>query len=114
MNFKIFITLLFSTSLWNATLSAQKVFSCNSRYDADIRVFVTNNRYDADLLVYKVTGQYDAEGNKGLWYFSENKYDAKKSIWFSESRYDAELLIFFVNNRYEAGWRDKQKIHLLY
>lgn len=59
---------------------AQKVFSCNNRYDAPIKVFVVENRYDADLLVYKVSNAYDADGNKGLWYFCANKYDAKKTI----------------------------------
>jgi hypothetical protein len=75
---------------------------------------VVENRYDADLCVYKVKNAYDADGNKGLWYFCENKYDARKVVWFAENRYDADLLIFFVENRYDAGWREKEKIHLLY
>jgi len=65
-------------------------------------------------LVYKVSSPYDADGNKGLWYFCDSKYDAKKQIWFSESRYDADLLIFFVESRYDAGWREKEKIHLMF
>jgi hypothetical protein len=77
-------------------------------------VFVVENKYDADLLVYKVKNAYDAEGNKGLWYFCENKYDAKKSIWFAENKYDADLLICFVENKYDAGWREKEKMHLIY
>lgn len=93
---------------------AQKVYSCNNRYDADIKVYVVENRYDADLLVYKVKNAYDVDGNKGLWYFCENRYDAKKKIWFAENKYDADLLICFVENKYDAGWREKEKMHLLY
>ena len=104
--------LFFATSF--TTVNAQKVFSCNNRYDADIKVFVVSNRYDADLLVYKVSNMYDADGNKGLWYFCQNKYDARKKIWFAENKYDADLLIFFVENKYDAGWREKEKMHLLY
>ncbi len=93
---------------------SQKVFSCNNRYDADIKIFVVENRYDADLLVFKVSNAYDADGNKGLWYFCKNKYDAKKIVWFAENKYDADLLVCFVENKYDAGWREKEKMHLLY
>ena len=31
------------------SVDAQKVFSCNNRYDADIKVFVVENRYDAPI-----------------------------------------------------------------
>jgi hypothetical protein len=96
------------------TAAAQKIYSCNNRYDADIKAFVVDNRYDADLLVYKVRNAYDADGNKGLWYFCENKYDANKLIWFADNKYDADLLIYFVENKYDAGWREKVKMHLLY
>jgi len=103
--------LFFSISI---PAKSQKVFSCNNRYDADIKVFVVENRYDADLLVFKVSNEYDADGNKGLWYFCKNRYDAKKKIWFAENKYDADLLICFVKNKYDAGWREKEKMHLLY
>ncbi len=93
---------------------SQKVFSVNSRYDADFKVFVVDSRYDADLLIYKVSGQYDAEGNKGLWFFCGSQYDARKKIWFSDNRYDADLLIYFVDSKYDAGWKNKEKVHLLY
>ena len=35
--------------------------------------------------------KYNADGNKGLWYFTESKYDADKKIFFTESKYDADL-----------------------
>lgn len=77
-------------------------------------MFVVENRYDADLLVYKMSNAYDAYGNKGLWYFCINKYDAKKTIWFAGNKYDAELQIYFVENQYDAGWRKNAKMHLVY
>ena len=58
--------LLFACSI---PANAQKVYSCNNRYDADIKIFVVENRYDAELLVFKVSNTYDADGNKGLWFF---------------------------------------------
>lgn len=110
----VFFELLVLLIVSSFSAGAQKVYSCNNRYDADIKVFVVENRYDADLLVYKVDNAYDAEGNKGLWFFCSNKYDAKKTIWFADNKYDADLLIYFVENRYDAGWREKVKMHLLY
>lgn len=93
---------------------SQKIYSCDNKYDADFKVFVVDNKYDADLLVYKLENKYDAKDNKGLWFFTESKYDADKLIFFSDSKYDADLLIFFVESKYDSGWREKQKIHLLY
>ncbi len=90
---------------------SQKIFTVDSRYDADVKVFVTDSRYDADLLVFKVDSRYDATGNKGLWHFVSSRYDADKKIFFVTSRYDADVLIFFVNSRYDAEWRNKSKMH---
>lgn len=56
----VLIILLFSCSIQAV---AQKVYSCNNRYDTDIKIFVAENRYDADLRVYKVCNAYDADGN---------------------------------------------------
>lgn len=107
------IILLFLVLL-SIQLNAQKIYSCNSKYDSNIKVFVVNSKYDADLLVYKTDSPYDATDNKGLWYFCSSRYDAKKRIWFSESKYDADLLIFFVDSKYDAGWRNREKMYLLY
>jgi hypothetical protein len=72
------------------------------------------NKYDADLLVYKAENKYDAEGNKGLWFFVDNKYETNKKIFFTDSKYDADLLIFFTDNKYDAGWRIRTKMYLLF
>ena len=66
--------------LWSMLPNAagQKVFAVDSQYDADVKVYVTDSRYDADLWVYKVSSQYDAEGNKGLWFFDDSRYDANQ------------------------------------
>lgn len=93
--------------------SAQKVYSCGSKYDADIKVFVVDSKYDADLLVYKVSSQYDVNDD-GRWFFVDSQYDAKKKIWFADSKYDADLLIFFVDSQYDAGWNNTSKKYLIY
>lgn len=105
--------LLFSLVTLSGFVSAQKIFSCTNRYDADFKVFVVKNRYDADLLVFKIDNRYDTDTD-GRWFFVENRYDADKKIWFSESRYDADLLIFFVENRYDIGWKNRSKMHLIF
>ena len=94
--------------------SAQKIYSCDSKYDADVKIFVVESKYDADLLVYKADSKYDAKGNEGIWYFVESKYDADKLVYFTQSKYDADLLIYFVESRYDAGWRNPERIYLLY
>lgn len=95
-------------------LFAQKIFSVDSKYDADVKVYVVDSKYDADLCVYKVSSQYDAEDNKGLWFFEDSKYDADKTIYFVDSKYDADLLIYFVDSKYDAGWRNASKKQLMY
>ncbi len=94
--------------------NAQKIYSCDSKYDADVKIFVVESKYSADLLVYKADSRYDAKGNEGLWHFVESKYDADKLVYFTESKYDADLLIYFVESRYNAGWRNCERIYLLY
>ena len=94
--------------------SAQKIYSCDSKYDADVKIFVVESKYSADLLVYKSDSRYDAKGNEGLWYFVESRYDADKLVYFTDSKYDADLLIYFVESRYDAGWRNHERIYLLY
>ena len=94
--------------------SAQKIYSCDSKYEADFKVFVADSKYEADLCVYKVDSKYEAEDNKGLWFFVKSKYEADKKIYFTDSKYDADLLIYFVDSKYEAEWRERQQMHLLF
>ena len=65
-------------------------------------------------MVYKCSYKYDATDNKGLWYFCDHKYDAKKKIYFVDHKYDADLVIYFTDYKYDAGWRKQEKKHLMY
>ena len=65
---KVFLSVLIAVGL-SIQADAQKVFSTDSKYDADVKVFVANSKYDADLVVFKCTSKYDAKDNKGLWFF---------------------------------------------
>ena len=96
------------------SIKAQKIYSCDSKYDADVKIFVADSKYNADLLVYKEESKYNATGNEGLWHFVESRYDADKKVFFTDSKYDADLLIYFVESKYNAGWRNKERIYLLY
>ncbi len=111
--FKYFLIAL-GMSILSGPVFAQKIFSCESKYEADFKVFVVDSKYEADLCVYKVQSKYEAEDNKGLWYFVESKYEADKKIYFTDSKYDADLLIYVVDSKYEAEWRERQKMHLLF
>jgi len=107
-------TLLILLLLSISSTFAQKVFSVDHAYQADITVFATDYDYQADLLVYKTDHDYQVSGNKGLWFFTYHDYQADKKVFFTDHDYQADLKIFFVDNSYQAKWRDKSKIHLLY
>lgn len=108
------ILFIFSFFFITHLIKAQKIYSCDNRYDADVKLYVVDSKYDADLLVYKEDSKYNATGNEGLWYFVESRYDADKKVYFTDSKYNADLLIYFVESRYDAGWRNKERIYLLY
>lgn len=94
--------------------SAQKIFSTDADYKADVKVYVTDADYKADLLVYKVDADYKAVGNEGKWYFTDADYQAKKKIFFVNADYQADLIIFFVDADYKAKWNKSEKKHLMY
>ena len=77
-------------------------------------MYVVDHEYQADLLVYKESHDYQAEGNQGRWYFVDHDYQADVKVYFVDHEYQADLKIYFVDHEYQAGWRNKQKIHLLY
>ena len=64
--------------------------------------------------VYSCDSKYDATDNKGLWYFCDSKYDADKKIFFVDSKYDADLIIYFSTSKYDAEWREASKKQLMY
>ena len=94
--------------------SAQVVYSCKDKYDANVKVYVVSSKSDADLVVYKAKDKYDASDNKGIWFFTEDKYDAKKKIYFVDSKYDADLLVYFTEDKYDAEWKNSSKKQLMY
>ena len=82
------IILIASILLVITKITAQKVYSVNSEFDADVKIFVLNSEFDADLLVYKVKSEFDAGKNNGKWFFTKSEFDAK--------------------------WRDNSKMYLMY
>ena len=51
--------------------NAQKIYSVDAEYKADVKVFVVDAEYKADLLVFKVDAEYKAGDNNGKWYFTD-------------------------------------------
>ena len=94
--------------------SAQTLFSVEYKSQADVKVFVVDYKSQADLLVYKVDYKSQAKGNEGLWFFDKYKSQADFTIYFVEYKSQADLKVFFVDYKSQAGWRSKEKKHLLY
>ena len=65
-------------------------------------------------MVYKVDYKSQAKGNEGLWFFDNYKSQADFTIYFVEYKSQADLKVFFVDYKSQAGWRSKEKKHLLY
>ena len=87
--------------LFSSFSYSQKVFSVNYANQADIKVFVVDYENEADLKVFKVKYPNEAVKNDGIWFFTEYKNQA-------------DLKILFVKYKNEAGWKNKEKSHLLY
>ncbi|MDE5958524.1 MAG: hypothetical protein K2G78_09525, partial [Muribaculaceae bacterium] len=51
---------------------AQKIYSVDSAYKADVKVYVVDHEYQADLVVYRTDREYKAKKseNKGIWYIT--------------------------------------------
>lgn len=95
---------------------AQKVYSVDHDYQADIKVFVVDKDYRADLIVYKTDKSHRAKANenKGIWYFCTTPSQADKKVFFVDKEYRADLKVFFTNKEYRAGWKKNDKKHLMY
>lgn len=96
--------------------SAQKIYSVDKEYQADIKVFVVDKDYRADIIVFKTDKEYKAKANenKGIWYFTSSPYRADKKVYFVDKEYQADLKVFFTDKEYRAGWKKNEKKHLLY
>lgn len=106
------LSIFFQTNI----LSAQKVYSVDHDYQADIKVYVVDKDYRADLIVYKTDHSYRAKSNenKGIWYFCPTQSQADKKIFFVDKEYRADLKVYFTDKEYRAGWKKNDKKHLMY
>ena len=48
------LLLIFISLIFHSATIAQKIYSANSKYDADVKVFVADYKSRADLSVFKV------------------------------------------------------------
>ena len=95
-------------------LKAQKVFSVNYESQADVKLFVTQYESQADLLVFVEEYESRANGNEGRWFFESYESRADKKVFFVEYESQADLKIFFVQYESRAGWRNREKMHLMF
>lgn len=112
---RLFLSILLFSSL-ALCATAQKMYSVDSQYQADIKVYVTDKEYRADLVVFKTDKEYRAKSNenKGIWFFTNRSFKADKKLYFVEHEYQADLIIFFTDKEYRAGWKKNDKKPLLY
>lgn len=68
----------------------------------------------ADLVVYKTQYKSEVRGNDGIWHFVQYQSQAQKKIYFVKYKSQADLLIYITPYKSKAGWRNKQKQHLLF
>ena len=96
--------------------NAQKIYSVDHGYQADVKVFVADAEYKADLVVFKTNREYRAkkEENKGIWFFTDRAYQADKKVYFVDRAYQADLKVFFTDKEYRAGWKNHDKKPLMY
>lgn len=112
--------ILWSTILLGSILPsdafAQKMYSTNYQYQADIKIYVVDAEYKADIVVYRTEHKYEAVAseNKGIWYFTDKSYEADKKVYFVDHEYQADIKVFFTDRKYKAEWRNYQKKPLLY
>jgi len=95
-------------------LNAQTVYSVKYESQADVKVFVVEYESQADLLVFKEDYSSRAKGNEGNWFFVDYQSQADKSIYFVKYESQADLKIYFVEYESRTGWRNKEKVHLMY
>lgn len=114
-SFHIICFLVVSVFLTISTnVNAQKVFSTEHEYQAQVKVYVAKHDYQADLLVYIEDHDYRADGNDGKWYFVDHEYQSDINIYFVDHEYQADITVCFVDHEYQAGWRNNDKKHLFY
>lgn len=114
---RIFIPsfLVFATFVFIATSgTSQCVFSVEYASQADVKVFVVEYASQADLLVYKVDYASQAKGNEGHWFFVDYASQADKKLFFVDYASQADLKIHFADYASQAGWRNKEKLPLMY
>lgn len=110
--FLIVVLAILSVSISNA----QKIYSVDYAYQADVKVFVVDKEYKADLVVYRTDKDYKAKAseNKGIWNFCSHAYQADKKIYFVDKEYQSDLKIYFTDKEYKAGWKKAEKKPLMY
>lgn len=112
----IIVTIAILSYLASNRSLAQKVYSVDHDYQADVKVFVVDKDYRADVIVYKTDKIHRAKANenKGIWYFCSTLSQADKKIFFVDNENRADLTVFFTDNEYRAGWKNKPKKYLIY
>lgn len=112
----IIVTMAVLSYLASNRSLAQKIYTVDHDYQADVKAFVVDKDYRADLIVYKTDKSHRAKANenKGIWYFCSTPSQADKKVFFVDKEYRADLKVFFTDKEYRAGWKKNDKKFLMY
>lgn len=80
------------------------------------KIYSVDHEYQADLVVYKTDKEYRAkkEENKGIWFITDKAYCADKKVFLVDREYKADFKVFFTDKEYRAGWKKNDKKPLIY
>ena len=112
---KLKILILLCILMCAGSAKAQKVFDTHNESRAQVKVYVVDRDYRADLIVYTTNNASRArkEDNKGIWFIEHVESRADKKICFVDREYRADLKVYFTNQESRAGWKNKDKKHLM-
>jgi hypothetical protein len=92
---------------------AQKVFSVPYPSQADVKVFLVKYESQAELCVFREKNASAASGNEGHWHFTRYPAQADLKVYFVAYEAQADLKVYFVPYPSKAGWKKREKMHLL-
>jgi hypothetical protein len=63
--------------------------------------------------VFKVPNESQSKNGAGNWFFTKYPSQADKKVFFVPYESQADLKIFFVGFPSQAGWRKREKLHVM-
>ncbi len=105
---RVLILIIFSVSITQFTMQAQRIFVTDSIPKPDLKVFITSDSLTADMKVCLVDSVKKVYKD-GIWFMVSQYQLSNLSVKFVTNPYEADLRIFYVSQPKQAGWIDTNK-----